>query len=217
VEAQRAPEDIVHTVVTADLTERIATLQQTVLSQSRLQPMLERSRLAQPGQEMGDLIDKIRTNMSVEAAETDLSEIGVARDKASNEGSPFPGFYVMYTASTAHEGQQTCNELTSLLLEENLKSREDVARGTIDFLNRELDDTRRNVETMDAKFLERSKGHDSRSLESEEKYRMLMFEDEIEKKSYTDLLSKLSQAQALLEPDAKWNQHQTEDENRRKD
>jgi hypothetical protein len=44
-----------------------------------------------------------------------------------------------------------------------------------------------------------------------------MFEDEIEKKSYTDLLSKLSQAQALLEPDTKWNQHQTEDENRRKD
>jgi PHD/YefM family antitoxin component YafN of YafNO toxin-antitoxin module len=70
---------------------------------------------------------------------------------------------------------------------------------------------------MDAQFLERSKGHDSRSLESEEKYRMLMFEDEIEKKSYTNLLSKLSQAQALLEPDTKWNQHQTEDENRRKD
>ncbi|MGA2923499.1 MAG: Wzz/FepE/Etk N-terminal domain-containing protein, partial [Candidatus Sulfotelmatobacter sp.] len=43
VEGQKVPEGIVQPVVTADLTERIATLQQQVLSQSRLQPMLERS------------------------------------------------------------------------------------------------------------------------------------------------------------------------------
>jgi uncharacterized protein involved in exopolysaccharide biosynthesis len=204
VDAQRAPEDIVHPVVTTDLTERLAILQQTVLSESRLRSMLERSGLAQPGQEMGDLIDKIRTDMSVEPVEIDRSEFGAARDKASNQNSPVPGFYVTYTASTAHEGQQICNELTSLMLEENLKSRQDVARGAIDFLNRELDDTRRNLEALDAQFLERSKGHDSRSSESEKKYTMLVLEHEIEKKSYTDLLSKLSGAQgaAKLAKDA---------------
>ena len=42
VEGQKVPEGIVQPVVTADLTERIATLQQQVLSQSRLQPMLKR-------------------------------------------------------------------------------------------------------------------------------------------------------------------------------
>jgi len=57
---------------------------------------------------------------------------------------------------------------------------------------------------LDAQFLERSKGHDSRSSESEKKYTMLVLEHEIEKKSYTDLLSKLSGAQgaAKLAKDA---------------
>ena len=57
VEGQKVPEGIVQPVVTADLTERIATLQQQVLSQSRLQPMLERLGLANPGQNVDDIID----------------------------------------------------------------------------------------------------------------------------------------------------------------
>ena len=65
VEGQKVPEGIVQPVVTADLTERIATLQQQVLSQSRLQPMLERLGLAKPGQNVDDIIDKIRLSMTV--------------------------------------------------------------------------------------------------------------------------------------------------------
>src|SRR5258708_33892707 len=57
VEGQKIPESMVQPVVTEDLTARIATLQQQVLSQSRLQPMLERLGLlrARPnGVEMAD-------------------------------------------------------------------------------------------------------------------------------------------------------------------
>ena len=43
VEGQKVPEGIVQPVVTEDLTERIATLQQQVLSQTQLQPMIERA------------------------------------------------------------------------------------------------------------------------------------------------------------------------------
>ena len=152
VEGQKVPEGIVKPVVTADLTERIATLQQQVLSQSTLQPMLERSGLAKPGQDMDDLIEKIRLNMSVEAVETDLSEIGTTKKRPSNQGSPVPGFYVKYTASSARESQQICNELTSLVLEQNLKSREDVARGTTDFLSKQVDDTKRNLDDLNSKL-----------------------------------------------------------------
>jgi uncharacterized protein involved in exopolysaccharide biosynthesis len=53
VEGQKVPQGIVQPVVTADLTERIATLQQQVLSQSRLQPMLERTGLAKPAEHVG--------------------------------------------------------------------------------------------------------------------------------------------------------------------
>ncbi|MFZ0320827.1 MAG: Wzz/FepE/Etk N-terminal domain-containing protein [Candidatus Sulfotelmatobacter sp.] len=151
VEGQKVPEGIVQPVVTADLTERIATLQQQVLSQSILQPMLERSGLAKSGQNMDEVIENIRLSMSVEPVVTDLSQIGSTKKKPG-QGSPVPGFYVYYTAPSAREAQQLCNELTSLLLEENLKSREDVARGTTDFLSKQVEDTKHNLDDLDSKL-----------------------------------------------------------------
>src|SRR5262249_38144860 len=47
VEGQKVPEGYVKPVVTEDLTQRIATMQQQVLSRGRLKPMIERLDLAQ--------------------------------------------------------------------------------------------------------------------------------------------------------------------------
>src|ERR1700691_4794323 len=152
VEGQKVPEGIVQPVVTEDLTQRIASLQQRVMSQSVLQPMLERSGLAKPGQNMDDVIDNIRVSMQFEPVVTDLSQIGGGGKKKPGTGSPVPGFYVNYTASSAREAQQICNELTSLLLEQNLKSREDVARGTTDFLSKQVEDTKHNLDELDSKL-----------------------------------------------------------------
>jgi polysaccharide chain length determinant protein (PEP-CTERM system associated) len=151
VEGQKVPEGIVQPVVTEDLTERIATLQQQVLSQSRLQPMLERSGLVKPGQSIDDVIESIRGSMTVQPVVTDLSQIGTTKPKPG-QSSPVPGFNVNYTASNARQAQQICNELTSLMLEENLKSREDVARGTTDFLSKQVEDTKRNLDDLDSKL-----------------------------------------------------------------
>jgi uncharacterized protein involved in exopolysaccharide biosynthesis len=59
---------------------------------------------------------------------------------------------VNYTASNAREAQQICNELTSLLLGENLKSREDTAQSTKDFLSKQVEDTKHNLDDLDAKL-----------------------------------------------------------------
>src|SRR3984957_2979363 len=152
VEGQKVPTSMVEPVVTEDLTERIATLQQQVLSQSRLQPMLERLKLVKSDQNVDDEIDLIRTNMTIEPVVTDLSEIGGGSAKKKPNQSPVPGFYVQYTAPNAREAQQLCNELTSLLLEQNLTSRQDVAKGTTDLLSRGLQDAKRTLDDLDAKL-----------------------------------------------------------------
>jgi uncharacterized protein involved in exopolysaccharide biosynthesis len=151
VEGQKVPEGIVKPVVTADLTQRIATLQQQVLSESTLRPMLERAGLARAGPDMDDVIDNIRLNMSVEAVETDLSQIGTTKPKPG-QGSPVPGFYVNYTATNARQAQQICNELTSLMLEANLKSREEAAQGTTNFLSKQVEDTKHSLDDLDSKL-----------------------------------------------------------------
>src|SRR5215471_793161 len=75
VEGQKVPETMVQPVVTQDLSSRVATLQQQVLSQSQLQPMLEQ-RLGVKGSNVDEVIDEIRLNVSIEPVITDISEIG---------------------------------------------------------------------------------------------------------------------------------------------
>jgi polysaccharide chain length determinant protein (PEP-CTERM system associated) len=149
VEGQKVPENMVQPVVSEDLTARVATLQQQVLSQSRLQPMLERVYPNRNSQQISEMIDAIRANMEVQPVLTDLAQIGGGKKKGT---SPVPGFYVQYTASTPRDAQQICNELTSLLVEENLKSVQAAAAGTSDVLNKGLEDAKHNLDELDAKL-----------------------------------------------------------------
>jgi len=87
VEGQKVPEGIVQPVVTQDLTERIATLQQQVLSQSRLQPMLERSGW-QPGQNM----DEVMTTSGSACRRPVVTDLRRLAPKEARQSTPVPGF-----------------------------------------------------------------------------------------------------------------------------
>ena len=154
VEGQKVPESMVQPVVSQDLTARVATLQQQVLSQSRLQPVVERVYPGKNSQEYGEIIDNIRLNMTVEPVVTDLSQIGggTGAKKKPGQSSPVPGFYVNYTAPKPREAQQVCTELTTLMLDENLKSMQAAATGTSDVLSKGLEDAKHGLDDMDAKL-----------------------------------------------------------------
>ena len=153
VEGQKVPETMVQPVVSEDLTARVATLQQQVLSQSRLQPVVERLYPNKNTQEVGEMIDGIRNSMTVEPVMTDLSQIGAAKKKPGS-GSAVPGFYVSYTAANAREAQQICNELTTLMVDENLKSVQAAATGTSDVLNKGIEDAKAQLDNLDAQLAE---------------------------------------------------------------
>src|SRR5579864_5682780 len=152
VEGQKVPETMVQPVVSEDLTARIATLQQQVLSQSRLQPVLEKLYPNKSPQEIGGMIDAIRLSMNVEPVLTSLSAIGNAGRPPKPGQSPVPGFYVNYTAPSPREAQQICNELTTLFIDENLKSIDAAANGTSDVLSRGLSDAKHNLDDLDSKL-----------------------------------------------------------------
>src|SRR5713226_1327524 len=151
VEGQKVPESMVQPVVTQDLSARVATLQQQVLSQSRLQPMVEQ-RLRVRGSSVDQVIDNIRQNVSIEPVITNIAQIGSTTKRKPGQGTPMPGFYVNYTAANPREAQQICNELTSMMIEENLKSRQDVARGTSDLLDKGLEDAKHTLDDMENKL-----------------------------------------------------------------
>ena len=150
VEGQKVPENMVQPVVSEDLGARMATLQQQVMSQTNLQPVVERVFPGKNSQEAGEMIDIIRQNMKVEQVPTDLLQLGAKRKPGAGGNSG--GFYVFYTAPKPREAQQICNELTTLLVNENLKSVQAAAKGTSDVLSKGIEDAKHNLDDLDSKL-----------------------------------------------------------------
>ena len=150
IESPKIPDAVVQQVFSEDLTEHVATIQQQVLSPSRLRPMIDRLGLAKSGQNIDDIMDNIRLNMNIDPVITDLSMFGAKKRPGQN--SAVPGFYVTYTESTPHEAQQVCTDLTSMLLEEDLKSREAATEGTTLFLTKQVEEAKQNLDDLDKKL-----------------------------------------------------------------
>jgi len=156
VEGQKVPSNLVTPVITADFTERIQTLTTQVMGGSRLRPMLQSLGVAKPGEE-NTLIDNIRSNVTVTPVITSMSAAASAglsgqKKKPSLTDEPVPGFNVNYTDSDAKRAQKICDAVTSLIVDENLRSRADIANETTKFLGRQVDDAKRAIDDLDAKL-----------------------------------------------------------------
>jgi len=200
VEGQKVPESMVQPVVSEDLTARVATLQQQVLSQSRLEPVVQRLYPGKNSQEAGEIIDNIRLNMTVEPVMTDLSQSGsTSGKKKPGAASAVPGFYVNYTSSSARDAQQVCNELTTLLVDENLKSIQAAATGTSDVLNKGLEDAKRNLDDMDAKLADFKKQYVGQLPGDEENNLKILMGLNAQLEANTQTLNRAQQDKAYTE------------------
>ena len=156
VEGQKVPMNVVQPVITADFTQRIQTLQAQVLSATRLRPAIQSLALVKPDDE-GKLMTEIRQNMTVTPVITSMSAATATtvtgKKKTTTSGaSPMPGFNVNYVDSDAQRAQKICNALTSLIVDENLRSRAEAAKGATDFLSRQVDEAKRSLDEQDAKL-----------------------------------------------------------------
>jgi polysaccharide chain length determinant protein (PEP-CTERM system associated) len=154
IEQPKVPESFVKSVVTSDLTERLATMQEQILSRTRLQPIIERYGLyrndLRRGAPMEDLVDKMRTAVLVMPVEF----ANQTKRPGSKNAQTVPGFRISFTAENARLAQQVCTELTSMFMEENLHQREQRAQGTTAFFHTQLEEAKRKLDDADAKLAE---------------------------------------------------------------
>ncbi len=139
VEHQKVPDFYVTPVVTDAINARLATMQEQILSRTRLQPIIERFGLyREDGNEsMEQKVERMRKAVAVQPVRPDFG------------GGGLNGFSISFTAESARLAQQVCAEITSMFMEENLKSRQQSAQGTTDFLKTQLDDAKRNLNEQD--------------------------------------------------------------------
>lgn len=148
VQQQRVPDAFVKPVVTEELQQRLATMQEQILSRTRLQPIIERFGLFadRPNLSMEEKVDLMRKAITVTPVKADFATAG---DK-----NGLPGFYVSFTASNPRLAQNVCGEITSMFMDENLKVRTNAAQGTTDFLRSQVDDAKRSLDEQDSKLAE---------------------------------------------------------------
>ena len=149
-------------MVTEDLTQRVATLEQKALGADRLRPLIQK--LSQQGLlhngNVDEVIEEIRSGVAIEpvqmvvVANPNDRAVGPHGALTGGPGKPpqVPGFNLDYTASNPREAQAVCAGVTDIMLQENLRDREQAAQNTTDFLSRQVDDAKSNLNDLDAKL-----------------------------------------------------------------
>ena len=148
VEEQKVSEGYVKPVVTEDLSQRVATLEQRALSAQNLRPLIENLGLAHSNGVDG-MIDMVRDNVSIQPVLA--TTVGPTKPGGRIQGQ-VPGFNVNFIASNPHTAQAICAGLTNIMIKENLNDRVNTAQGTTEFLARQVEDAKRNLDDLDSRL-----------------------------------------------------------------
>ncbi|MGH7230506.1 MAG: GumC family protein, partial [Nitrospiraceae bacterium] len=131
VEGQQVPEDYVKATVNSSIEERLTMIQQQVMSRTLLTSVVEEFKIYQKEIKkdgMESVIGDLRKNIKVET-------VGAGSSGGSRGVEAF-------TISFGHKEPKTAMNvaarLASLFIQENLKVREQLAEGTSEFLDQEL-------------------------------------------------------------------------------
>ncbi len=145
VEGQKVPEQYVTPNVVTTLQTRLDSMTQRLLSRTRLQRLIEEFNLYQKERSrmlMDDVIDNMRKNVSVEVVQT----------KGRGAGGEVTGFRITYSSADPKMAQRITNEITSLFIEESLRSRTQQSANTTAFLVSQLEDARKDLEQQEARL-----------------------------------------------------------------
>jgi polysaccharide chain length determinant protein (PEP-CTERM system associated) len=145
VEQPTVPTDFVKPVVTDDLNHRLASMQEQILSRSRLQPIIEQYNLyphLRSTAHMEDLVERLRKSIEVE----------LIQPMPGSVNRQPPGFHVSVTFDNAALAQQICSQITSMFMEQNVKRREQQAADTTEFLSQQLAEAKAKLDEQDKKL-----------------------------------------------------------------
>jgi polysaccharide chain length determinant protein (PEP-CTERM system associated) len=141
---QRIPDSYVKSAGSDNLEDRLATLEDQLLSRSRLERIILDLNLYPSLRKtlpMEDVVLRMRRDITV----------STTQGKGSKESTSFRIEYVSNDAKTA---QKTTERLASLFIEENMRDRENVAEDTSQFLASQLQDARQRLVEQEKKLEE---------------------------------------------------------------
>jgi succinoglycan biosynthesis transport protein ExoP len=144
VEQQKVPEQYVIPNVTVNLQDRLQSMTQQILSRTRLESVIKHfqlypTRLSGSLTQADDPVEQMRKDIAIELVE------------APGRAGQLTAFKIRYSADSPRLAQQVNSELTSLFIDENLKSQQQLSESTTAFLQTQLAEARTKLEEQEAK------------------------------------------------------------------
>lgn len=159
IEQQEIPQDLVPTTVTSFADQRIQMISQRVMTSSNLLDIIKKYDLYAEDREKAPLevvIDGMREDIEMQTVSADVVD-----PKSGRPTQATIAFTLSYESRFPDLAQKVANELVSLYLNENLKTRTEVATQTSKFLSEEAEKLKARVaelETRLAAFKEKNVG-----------------------------------------------------------
>jgi polysaccharide chain length determinant protein (PEP-CTERM system associated) len=138
VQPQRVPEAYVKSAVSTNINDRLRSLQQQILSRTRLERIIEEFNLYPDERRSGimeDVVEQMRTDINVSIRQGDV-------------------FAVAYYGESPRTVMRVTDRLASLFIDENLRERGQLAEHTNQFLETQVEDARRRLAAHEQKLQE---------------------------------------------------------------
>jgi polysaccharide chain length determinant protein (PEP-CTERM system associated) len=133
---QRVPESYVRSTVTTKIEDRLNSISQQIMSRTRLERIIVDNNLYAKEREteiMQDIVEKMRKDIRIEVIKGDA-------------------FRISYTGEDPRTVMTVTERLASLFIEENVNERAQLAEGTNQFLQSQLDNARKRLADQEAKL-----------------------------------------------------------------
>jgi succinoglycan biosynthesis transport protein ExoP len=188
VDSQRVPERYVASTVNVDVQDRLATISQQILASSRLQKIIDTYHLYR--QEKGSLaqeeiVEKMRKDTRI------TLERGWSQDRTS-------AFRIAYQGRDPATVADVANQIGNLFIEENLRTRENHAEGTSEFIEEQLQQAKKTLTALEAQIEDYKLKHKGELPEQEGSLAGALSRAQIELQANQDAINRAGQSKALL-------------------
>jgi polysaccharide chain length determinant protein (PEP-CTERM system associated) len=155
VDPQQVAESYVESTITSDVRIRLGALSREILSPPRLQGIIDQFDLYAEERQQAPpeaIIELMRAHISV------TDNVAVQQGPGQMRQDPLT-FTIVYEGDEAETVARVTNELASLFVQENLKAREKIAVDTSQFIESQLEETRRELKEHEVKISDFKSAH----------------------------------------------------------
>lgn len=140
VDSQKIPEKYVSSTVGTDLQDRLATISQKILSSEQLKKLIDEYDLYR---------EEKKNHVQEEIIEMMRNDIKIKLERGWTGNRP-GAFRVSYEGPVPTTVAEVANRVAQLFIDENLRTREVQAKGTSDFIGKQLDEAKKTLDQLEA-------------------------------------------------------------------